>query len=983
MKTSVLIAVAAVAALLATPALAEAQQPPTGPPGVRPTAPRGATADTLRDSSAVRWATPDSVMAALLGRRDLLITRYQGASARFDARTRSLQLLADSAPAAVQRGTQLVVSDSGIFYRQSTGIVATGGRYILSDPSSGQGDIRGVGSVDYNLDRRSVFITGARFRIQSGEMWYVDVDSARVTVDSAGGGGMVARGADLTSCEDSVPHYHFQLREFKRTAGNTIIGRNAVLFLRDVPVAWLPFLWQNTRGGRTSGMLTPRFGVSDIVRNSPSYRRNIENLGYYVAISDYMDVASWVDWRSGGGGGNTGDPGWVRGTAEWQYQWLNRFLSGRAASSYTRQGNGSTNLALSLNHAQQFRNDGRLNISANYASDTRIQRQNTFDPVQAMATIQSSAQFSRRVGPAALSLGATRRQYPGRDQVDQTFPSISITSSAIGLGNWLSFTPSLTYSLQQSLNLDQPGVTFFSFAGPGDSTRVRRSSASSSLSFGLPLQLFGQELGQSFAVRTQRNRFPEVKVIEDVRTGDTLATRFYAETYRTDVDWTPRFQLPSLGRNRFNLSPSVSLQNVDAGSPYAVRTERTGTRFVTQSKRPTFSVSASPTVFGLFPGIGPFQAVRHAVSPTLAYSYAPRATLSDEFLAAQGRTRRGYLGALRQNAFSLGLNQVIEGKLSVRGDTTGLAAQKVKLLSLTMSPLTYDIERLTAPEVTNTQWWRGLTSERFNYQLRSDLLPGIDFSVGYSLFQGSTMSDTAVFRPHRENVSATLNLSRRSNPFAVLARMFGQAVPEASHAPVAAPEMGEYEADAAMARELAAQPVAGARTAGSRFVVPPTQGWRAALTFSSSSPRAPVGGNVQDYDPRVQCERVAGGNSFLLDACLAQQRNTGIIDQPIQSTTGGGIIYRVPPTTNMGADVGFNLTERWVAAWRTNYDFVRNEFASHVVSFQRDLHDWRAIFAFSQSPNGNFAFNFSVGLKAQPDLKFDYNRNTVRSGQGF
>jgi hypothetical protein len=51
-----------------------------------------------------------------------------------------------------------------------------------------------------------------------------------------------------------------------------------------------------------------------------------------------------------------------------------------------------------------------------------------------------------------------------------------------------------------------------------------------------------------------------------------------------------------------------------------------------------------------------------------------------------------------------------------------------------------------------------------------------------------------------------------------------------------------------------------------------------------------------------------------------------------------------------------------------------------MVTLQRDLHDWRAVFAFTQSPNGNFAFNFFVALKAEPDLKFDYNKATVRSG---
>ena len=40
------------------------------------------------------------------------------------------------------------------------------------------------------------------------------------------------------------------------------------------------------------------------------------------------------------------------------------------------------------------------------------------------------------------------------------------------------------------------------------------------------------------------------------------------------------------------------------------------------------------------------------------------------------------------------------------------------------------------------------------------------------------------------------------------------------------------------------------------------------------------------------------------------------------------------------------------------------------------------MFAFTQSPNGNFGFNFFIALKAQPDLKFDYNRQTYRAPNG-
>ena len=74
----------------------------------------------------------------------------------------------------------------------------------------------------------------------------------------------------------------------------------------------------------------------------------------------------------------------------------------------------------------------------------------------------------------------------------------------------------------------------------------------------------------------------------------------------------------------------------------------------------------------------------------------------------------------------------------------------------------------------------------------------------------------------------------------------------------------------------------------------------------------------------------------------------------------------IPPTMSLNSNISFNLTAKWAAQWQTTYDLERHEFASQIVSLQRDLHDWRAIFGFTQSPNGNFAFNFTIALKAEP-----------------
>jgi len=80
----------------------------------------------------------------------------------------------------------------------------------------------------------------------------------------------------------------------------------------------------------------------------------------------------------------------------------------------------------------------------------------------------------------------------------------------------------------------------------------------------------------------------------------------------------------------------------------------------------------------------------------------------------------------------------------------------------------------------------------------------------------------------------------------------------------------------------------------------------------------------------------------------------------------------------VGVRTTFNLTPRWAGSWSTTYDVVRREFASQVVSLQRELHDWRAVFGFTQAPNGNFAFTFFISLKAQPEIKLDYDRQTFR-----
>ena len=172
--------------------------------------------------------------------------------------------------------------------------------------SPGQAPILSSGTATYDLVNRRASVAGLKTQIpQSGET--LTITGERVTVAASSDSVRSANDATyylsngtVTACADSVPDYYFKAKEIKRT-GSFVVARPAILYIGDVPVMWLPFLFQDIRSGRRSGIIAPNVGVSDIVRNSPSYRRNVEGLGYYFALNDYLDTQVSLDWRSSAG----------------------------------------------------------------------------------------------------------------------------------------------------------------------------------------------------------------------------------------------------------------------------------------------------------------------------------------------------------------------------------------------------------------------------------------------------------------------------------------------------------------------------------------------------------------------------------------------------------------------------------------------------------------------------------------------------------
>ena len=399
-----------------------------------------------------------------------------------------------------------------------------------------------------------------------------------------------------------------------------------------------------------------------------------------------------------------------------------------------------------------------------------------------------------------------------------------------------------------------------------------------------------------------------------------------------------------------------------------MRTELSGGRFVHQSKRLRAGLSASPTLFALFPGFGAVSRFRHAITPGISYSYAPKATVSEEYLRALNTNPVGYLGAHAQNMVNLSLSHVLEAKLGSRDTSAAVEPKKIKVLAMNFSSLGYDFER--ARQTGRS----GFATDRFSYDLTSDLLPSFRGSVGYSLYEGSILSDSARFKPFRESIDASFTLNSQSGIFAALNRVFGRAVRQ----PSPSLERVSPSPDDAQANAVASTPSAGASVRNRQLGVPQTQGWQAQFTFSSQRQRPPTGNAIViEHDPTTICLPYQI-NPIQYQGCIEEQTSRPTGGVPFQGTTAGGAFIRTPGRDNLQSQMSFNITPKWSASWGTNYDFAARKFGSHAVTLQRELHDWNAIFSFNQAPNGNFAFSFFIALTAQPDLKFNYDKQTYR-----
>ena len=843
------------------------------------------------------FASPDSVITDLMARPGYQTTRYRSDSATVFVQDQRVFL---QGQALTERRGSTLEADT-ITYRRASCILDASGDPKLFD----RGQVLVGQGIRYDTCVRRGIISDALTNFTEGStVWFL---RGNVAQDSSSNR-IYASSSQITSCDLPIAHYHFAGREVKWVSKSVLVARPVVLYVRDVPILWLPFIFQDMRPGRHSGILIPQFGINDVVRPTRSYNRQITNVGYYWAPNDYLDFTARLDWYSNR---------YVQYGIGGQYNWLNRFLNGSVAYSRQRETDGGSATALRWDHQQTFNLSTSLSLDLNYASNTTLIERNAIDPLLNTQQITSSLNFSKRYGWGTLTLGGNRRQSLSDGSVQQLLPAVTISPASIDLGSNFTWSPGLSFTNNTSSKTPLDSLVQVLPGGGLDTIAQTGSSRVTAFNFDTPLRFGAFNWQNSVQVTDDRSTGLETETFrtDDPSTPDptdsVTVTRTFTGNFSTGIDWDTGINLPILFRGSWKLQPVLGIANASSG-PFALRNRRTGGDFVQQGKRFRFAVSASPTLFAFFPGLGLASRVRHSLSPSISWNYSPAASIPEEFARASAPV--GAPLVLRSDAtqtLSVGLSQTFEAKAKIpAGDTVTADARKYRVLSINTSAISYDFEQAKKPGRT------GWVNDALTNSLLSDLLPQFTLSLTHDLWRGPVGTDSAEFAPFLSSVSASFGIS--GNTLRSIGSIFGLGGKPGSRERDRVPD--SYVGDAGRQR----------------------------TSFYNTS-QIPV----------------PGGRSFSANFNYTLSR----------TRTEPGSTPR-PTQQNLGFSTNFSPTPFWSLSWSSQINITDREFESQVVRLERQLHEWRAGFNFVRNANGNFAFYFSIHLTDLPDLKFDYNQTT-------
>lgn len=386
-----------------------------------------------------------------------------------------------------------------------------------------------------------------------------------------------------TTCDDEHPHYYIGAKRLKVIPGEKVITGPANLVIQDIPTPLLvPFGYFPLSDGRSSGILFPTIGFSEAL----GY--NFTNGGYYLSLSDHLDVS-------------------LRGDIYTKGSWRTEVFS-RYNKRYRYSG------SLKLNYA---------NIKEGEANQSNFQQQKDFAVRWEHRQDAKANPYSRFT---ALVNAGSQSYYQNNSFNPAEQLSNTLSSSVTYQRSWNQNTYNLNVSMGHNQNLNTNSV----YISLPDITLSTRSF--------YPLK---KKNSSGTSWYEQMRVVPVLQVKNEISTVDSLlftsdSNNKFKNGARVDVP----INMPiSLG-NGLTLTPEVKYtsllytkrfeKNYVPGEENNIATDTISDVNHLYDISSSVSISYQPTIYGLFQfQNSKIKAIRHVITPSISYTYTPDLGIDD------------------------------------------------------------------------------------------------------------------------------------------------------------------------------------------------------------------------------------------------------------------------------------------------------------------------------------------------------------------
>jgi lipopolysaccharide assembly outer membrane protein LptD (OstA) len=572
------------------------------------------------------------------------------------------------------------------------------------------------------------------FKTEKAKIWGLKTEQEGIIIKGAvtkkeNDSTIYVRDIIFTTSEKDKPDYYIKTKNAKIVPDKKIVAGFSNLVIQDVPTPlFLPFAYIPLTKGSSSGFLMPTWGEN----NQQGFF--LQNGGYYLALSDYADLAILADLYTNGSWGIRTESSYAlryKFSGNFSFRYENLISGERGFDNYSK----SSNYNIRWSHSQDAKSspNARFSASVNMGSSKYYKESlNEFNNNSFLNnTLSSSVSYYKKlVGtPFNFSVSATHSQNTNTEVVNMSLPSLLLNMDRIypfqsksgAKKNALQRT-GFTYALKSDVRFTTNDENFFKPKMFDDAKSGVQQNASLNTNlkvfkfFTISPNISFKEVWNFDRIEKTYDEVEDKVVIDTIKgfnpfrefsTGASLSTKVYGML---------NFKKGNLKAIRHVMTPSVSYNyRPDFGDYYEE---------VQQSADPEDIIEYSPYANGIYgnPGRGLSNSFSLGVNNTLEAKAASKDSL------AAGEDAKDRIITILNNlnfstAYDLAADSLKWSPVAMNAGTF-LFDKKMQInLNATLDPyaLSLDGKRINTPNIKNGGSLLRLTNAGFtaNYSLSS------------------------------------------------------------------------------------------------------------------------------------------------------------------------------------------------------------------------------------------------------------------------